>query len=206
MPLQVTVCPLEAGSGAHAAFAGAVARLEAVRSADKATARAMRPRSRSGPCDDGGRRSNTQPRCPALALAPAEPKVACCSLEEPPVRPQFIQLAVKIRISAISVASPPRDVGRDQRISRRRWRTQPVRESNAGPKSGVGRTLGDNSEFQPAHPFTMRRVEAAGDDEDRADHGPDVGQFAEDEKAENADPQQLGVLERRQYRGIGIAA
>jgi hypothetical protein len=44
LPLQVTVWPLDAGSGAHAAFAGAVNRHKPTRNADIATARAATSR------------------------------------------------------------------------------------------------------------------------------------------------------------------
>jgi len=51
----------------------------------------------------------------------------------------------------------------------------------------------------------MGSVEPAGDDEDRAGHGPDVGYLAEDQEAEDADPEQLSILKRREHGGIGVA-
>jgi len=52
LPLQVTVWPLDAGSGAHAAFAGAAERLRQTSNADMATARAATSRRRR-PCANG---------------------------------------------------------------------------------------------------------------------------------------------------------
>ena len=51
----------------------------------------------------------------------------------------------------------------------------------------------------------MGDVEAAGDDEGRAGDGEDIGDLAEDEVPENADPEQLRIGERRQHGGIAVA-
>src|SRR3954451_12614605 len=52
LPLQVTVWPLDAGSGAQAAFAGAADRLRPTKNADMATARTAASRRRR-PCANG---------------------------------------------------------------------------------------------------------------------------------------------------------
>jgi len=52
LPLQVTVWPLDAGSGAHAAFAGVAERLRPASNADIAAARAATSR-RCRPCANG---------------------------------------------------------------------------------------------------------------------------------------------------------
>src|SRR6478736_9103328 len=59
------------------------------------------------------------------------------------------------------------------------------------PKSGVGRAFGLNLQLRMPHALAMRGIETAGHDEARADHGPGIGNLAEHEKAEQADPEQL---------------
>src|SRR5450432_4524202 len=46
-------------------------------------------------------------------------------------------------------------------------------------RSRVGRRLGRHQKLGPPHPLEVRGVEAAGDDEHRAGHGPDIRYFAE---------------------------
>ena len=63
----------------------------------------------------------------------------------------------------------------------------------------------NGQQLRPPHPLAMGGVESAGDDEGGAGDRPDVGHFAENQEAEDADPQQLRVGKRRQHRRIGIA-
>src|ERR1700722_8135512 len=82
----------------------------------------------------------------------------------------------------------------------------PALAADFDERSRVRRQLAaQRHQLQAPDPLAMRRIEAAGDDEYRAGHGPDIRQFAENQEAENRDPQQLGVGKRRQHGSVGIA-
>src|SRR4030081_3193051 len=72
-------------------------------------------------------------------------------------------------------------------------------------RSGVGRRLGrQRQKLTPPDTLAVRGVETAGDDEYSAGHGPDIRQFAEDQEAEDTDPQQLSIRKRREHGGVGV--
>src|SRR5690349_3354091 len=88
--------------------------------------------------------------------------------------------------------------------STRSWMRSPPRPASGvyarlEIRSGVGRGLADRlQQLRAAHALAVRGVETARHDKAGADHGPSVRNFTEDEEAEQADPQQLGVGERRE--------
>src|SRR3982074_3585166 len=92
-----------------------------------------------------------------------------------------------------------------------------TRQSGTGPsarsqsaghssgRSGVGRRLSrQRQKLRPPDTLAVRGVETAGDNEYGAGHGPDVRHFAEDEEAEDADPQQLRIRKWCEHGGVGI--
>src|SRR5260370_30964201 len=71
--------------------------------------------------------------------------------------------------------------------------------------SGVGRQLGlQRQKLRPPDTLAVCGIKTAGDDEDSTGDGPDIRQFAEDQEAEDADAEELGVRKRCKHGGIGI--
>src|ERR1700687_2824360 len=115
--------------------------------------------------------------------------------------------------TSISGATGPTPTG-PRRASRSRRRTKrtaprggnsPIESLRPHFGSRVGRQLGlQHRKLRPPDTLAVRGIETAGDDEYSAGHGPDIRQFAEDHEAEDADPQELGVRERRQHGGVRV--